>query len=226
MAAENVVEARNIVKTYVLGKKRFEVLKGVSFSARKGEFLSIQGPSGSGKTTLIFLAAGLDLPDSGEIIVNGANLAEMSDKERTVWRRRNVGIVFQFYHLLPTLTALENILLVMELAGIPKKERTSRAMDLLDFVGLRSAADKYPAELSGGEQQRIAIARALAADPPVLLADEPTANLDTHNKVRIVKLLRKAAENGTTVIMATHDPALAEESDRILRLVDGAIVEE
>ncbi|MEB3846574.1 MAG: ABC transporter ATP-binding protein [Desulfurococcales archaeon] len=226
MAAENVVEARNIVKTYVLGKKRFEVLKGVSFSARKGEFLSIQGPSGSGKTTLIFLAAGLDLPDSGEIIVNGANLAEMSDKERTVWRRRNVGIVFQFYHLLPTLTALENILLVMELAGIPKKERTSRAMDLLDFVGLRNAADKYPAELSGGEQQRIAIARALAADPPVLLADEPTANLDTHNKVRIVKLLRKAAENGTTVIMATHDPALAEESDRILRLVDGAIVEE
>lgn len=226
MPAENVVEARNIVKTYVLGKKRFEVLKGVSFSARKGEFLSIQGPSGSGKTTLIFLAAGLDLPDSGEIIVNGANLAEMSDKERTVWRRRNVGIVFQFYHLLPTLTALENILLVMELAGIPKKERTSRAMDLLDFVGLRSAADKYPAELSGGEQQRIAIARALAADPPVLLADEPTANLDTHNKVRIVKLLRKAAENGTTVIMATHDPALAEESDRILRLVDGAIVEE
>ncbi len=226
MPAENVVEARNIVKTYVLGKKKFEVLKGVSFSARKGEFLSIQGPSGSGKTTLIFLAAGLDLPDSGEIIVNGANLAEMSDKERTVWRRRNVGIVFQFYHLLPTLTALENILLVMELAGIPKKERTSRAMDLLDFVGLRSAADKYPAELSGGEQQRIAIARALAADPPVLLADEPTANLDTHNKVRIVKLLRKAAENGTTVIMATHDPALAEESDRILRLVDGAIVEE
>lgn len=226
MAAENVVEARNIVKTYVLGKKRFEVLKGVSFSARKGEFLSIQGPSGSGKTTLIFLAAGLDLPDSGEIIVNGANLAEMSDKERTVWRRRNVGIVFQFYHLLPTLTALENILLVMELAGIPKRERTSRAIDLLDFVGLRNAADKYPAELSGGEQQRIAIARALAADPPVLLADEPTANLDTHNKVRIVKLLRKAAENGTTVIMATHDPALAEESDRILRLVDGAIVEE
>ncbi len=226
MPAENVVEARNIVKTYVLGKKKFEVLKGVSFSARKGEFLSIQGPSGSGKTTLIFLAAGLDLPDSGEIIVNGANLAEMSDKERTVWRRRNVGIVFQFYHLLPTLTALENILLVMELAGIPKKERTSRAMDLLDFVGLRSAADKYPAELGGGEQQRIAIARALAADPPVLLADEPTANLDTHNKVRIVKLLRKAAENGTTVIMATHDPALAEESDRILRLVDGAIVEE
>ncbi len=226
MPAENVVEARNIVKTYVLGKKKFEVLKGVSFSARKGEFLSIQGPSGSGKTTLIFLAAGLDLPDSGEIIVNGANLAEMSDKERTVWRRRNVGIVFQFYHLLPTLTALENILLVMELAGIPKKERTSRAMDLLDFVGLRSAADKYPAELSGGEQQRIAIARALAADPPVLLADEPTANLDTHNKVRIVKLLRKAAENGTTVIMATHDPALAEESDRILRLVDGVIVEE
>ena len=226
MAAENVVEARNIVKTYVLGKKRFEVLKGVSFSARKGEFLSIQGPSGSGKTTLIFLAAGLDLPDSGEIIVNGANLAEMSDKERTVWRRRNVGIVFQFYHLLPTLTALENILLVMELAGIPKRERTSRAIDLLDFVGLRSAADKYPAELSGGEQQRIAIARALAADPPVLLADEPTANLDTHNKVRIVKLLRKAAENGTTVIMATHDSALAEESDRILRLVDGVIVEE
>ena len=208
------------------GERKYEVLKGVSLTAGKGEFLAIQGPSGSGKTTLIYLVAGIDTPDKGDIIVNGSKISALKEGERTRWRRRNIGIVFQFYHLLPTLTALENILLPMELAGIPKHERHEKAMRLLEFVNMTRAADKFPSELSGGEQQRIAIARALAADPPVILADEPTANLDTANKKRIVQLLREAADKGTTVIMTTHDPELAGYADRIVRLVDGVVVEE
>ncbi len=221
-----LITVNGVYKSYIYGDKRYQVLKGVSLTARGGEFLAIQGPSGSGKTTLIYLIAGIDTPDEGEIIVNGAKVSAMKEGERTRWRRRNIGIIFQFYHLIPTLTALENILLPMELAGIPKEERISRARRLLEFVGMESGGDKFPSELSGGEQQRIAIARALAAEPPVILADEPTANLDTANKRRIVQLLREAADKGTTVIMTTHDPELAEAADRVVRLVDGVVVEE
>jgi putative ABC transport system ATP-binding protein len=223
---EDLVIVDEVYKSYMYGKNKYEVLKGVNLKAGRGEFLAIQGPSGSGKTTLIYLIAGIDVPDKGYILVNGSKISAMKEGERTRWRRRNIGIVFQFYHLLPTLTAIENILLSMELAGIPKKERHEKARMLLEFVGLEEAADKFPSELSGGEQQRIAIARALAAEPPIILADEPTANLDTTNKKRIVQLLHQATERGTTVIMTTHDPELARSADRVVKLKDGVIMEE
>ena len=211
-------------KVYRLGLVEVPALRGVSFTVERGEFAAVVGPSGSGKSTLIFLAAGIEAPTRGRIVALGEEISSRGEGWRRRWRRRNVGVVFQFFHLIPTLTALENVMLAMELAGTHKGRRKERAMELLEFVGLASKADRYPYELSGGEQQRVAIARALAHDPPLLLADEPTANLDTENKRRVVELLREAAGNGRTVIFATHDPDLARGADRVVRLVDGRVV--
>ncbi|GBF09058.1 antimicrobial peptide ABC transporter ATP-binding protein [Aeropyrum pernix] len=204
-----------------MGRVSTTVLKGVSFTASKGEFLGILGPSGSGKSTLIMLLAGIDTPDKGKVVVDGVEVSSLPPGARSSWRRRNVGIVFQFFHLIPTLTALENLLLGMEVAGV-RKDR-DRAIGLLRFVGLEDKADRFPAELSGGEQQRVAIARALAHNPKLLLADEPTANLDYENKIKVVKLLRMAADKGTTVVFATHDQHLVEEADRIVEVRDGRV---
>ncbi len=221
-----LVVVDDVWKSYRIGGSRVEVLRGVSLEVDEGEFLAILGPSGSGKTTLVYLMAGLDVPDRGRIVVGGVEVSSLSPRERAVWRRGNVGIVFQFFHLIPVLTVLENVILPMELSGRPRgRERVERARWLLGYVGLSGMEDRFPSELSGGEQQRVAVARALAADPDLILADEPTANLDTANKKRIVELLRGAAGMGKTVVMTTHDEGLASMADRIVRLVDGVIVE-
>ena len=217
-----VVRLEEVYKYY---GERIVALRGVSFRVERGEFVAILGPSGSGKSTLINLVAGLDKPDRGSVEVLGERISEWSPSRRAVWRRRSIGIVFQFYHLFPLLTALENVMLPMKLAGIFRGREKERALDLLELVGMRDKADRYPGELSGGEQQRVAIARALANDPPILLADEPTASLDSENKMRILELLGDIHRLGKTVILTTHDPVLAERAERIICLVDGVIRE-
>ncbi len=221
-----VIVFEDVWKIYRTGRGvEYPALRGVSLEIGEGEFVALLGPSGSGKTTLIYLAGGIDVATRGRVVVNGTDLGRLSESERAKWRRRNVGIVFQFYHLVPTLTVLENVLLPMDLAGHPPKaERRRRALELLDLVGMMDKADKFPSQLSGGEQQRVAIARALAADPPLLLADEPTANLDTENKERVVELLVEANRLGKTVLYATHDPGLASRAGRIVEIRDGRIV--
>lgn len=214
----------DVWKSYRSGRVIEEVLKGITFTVEKGTFTAIVGPSGSGKSTIIFLAAGIDTPTRGTVMVLGEDLAGRGEAWRRRWRRRNVGIVFQFFHLIPTLTALENVMLSMELARA-SGDRRARAMELLEFVGLKGKESRYPSELSGGEQQRVAIARALAHDPPLVLADEPTANLDYENKMRVVELLREAAGDGRTVVFATHDPDLVRGADRVVRVLDGRVVE-
>lgn len=217
-----VVRLEEVYKYY---GERIVALRGVSFRVERGEFVAILGPSGSGKSTLINLVAGLDKPNRGSVEVLGERISEWSPSRRAVWRRRSIGIVFQFYHLFPLLTALENVMLPMKLAGIFRGREKERALDLLELVGMRDKADRYPGELSGGEQQRVAIARALANDPPILLADEPTASLDSENKMRILELLGDIHRLGKTVILTTHDPVLAERAERIICLVDGVIRE-
>ncbi len=201
-----------------------QALRGVDLEVEEGEFLAIVGPSGSGKSTLMSLIGGLDRPDSGRIVVLGAELSSMGPSARARWRRRSVGIVFQFFHLFPLLTALENVMLPMAIAGSFRGRRRERAMELLELVGVAHAANRYPSELSGGEQQRVALARALANDPPLILADEPTASLDSENKERIVELLARVNEMGKTVILTTHDRGLASRAGRIVGLLDGRVV--
>ncbi len=218
------VQVRDVWKDYVIDKIKVTALRGVNLDVGKGEFVALAGPSGSGKSTLIYLLSGLDIPTRGSIVIGGVEISRLSSSSRALWRRRNVGVVFQFFHLIPTLTALENVLLPMELAGVPPARRVGRALELLEFVGLRDKAGRYPWELSGGEQQRVAIARALAANPPLILADEPTANLDYENKIKIVELLKEISRMGKTVMFATHDVELARIADRIAYIRDGMII--
>lgn len=214
----------NVTKEYRSGSTVHMALKNVSLEIGRGEFVALVGPSGSGKTTLIHLISGLDTPTRGRVVVGGVEISSMGEASRARWRRRNVGIVFQFLHLVPTLTALENIMLPMELAGVPRRERRERALKLLEFVGLADKASRLPSELSGGEQQRIAVARALAAGPPLLVADEPTANLDRRNKFIVMELLERAAMRGVTVVYTTHDQEVAELARKRVALRDGKIV--
>jgi putative ABC transport system ATP-binding protein len=222
--AMGFVEVRDVWKDYVVGRVRVTALRGVSLDVDSGEFLAVTGPSGSGKSTLIYLLSGLDVPTRGLIRVGEVEVSRLDQARRASWRRRSVGVIFQFFHLIPTLTALENVLLTMELAGVPAGKRVERALELLEFVGLKDKAGRYPWELSGGEQQRVAIARAIAHNPPLILADEPTANLDYENKVRIVELLREVSNAGKTVVFATHDVELARRADRVVHLRDGVVV--
>ena len=222
MSVVRFVDVWKVYKTP--GGVEYAALRGVTLEVGEGELVALLGPSGSGKTTMIYLAGGIELPTRGRVVVNGVDLARMSESERAKWRRRNVGIVFQFYHLVPTLTVLENVLLPMELAGWgSRSERIERARALLELVGMWDKRGKYPPQLSGGEQQRVAIARALSADPPLILADEPTANLDTENKHRIIELLVEVNRLGKTVIYATHDPSLASRAQRVVRIRDGVL---
>ncbi len=226
-AGDEVIVFRGVWKIYRSGRVEYPALRGIDMVVRRGEYIGLVGPSGSGKSTVINLAGGIDTPTRGSVIVLGEDIGRRSEGWRARWRRRSVGIVFQFFHLVPTLTALENVILPMELAKLySRRERRERALKLLEFVGLRDKANKYPSELSGGEQQRVAIARALAADPPIILADEPTANLDTENKKRIIELLDKAHRLGKTIVFSTHDERLAEKATRIINIVDGRIVGE
>ncbi len=219
------VTAEDLVKVYRLGKVKVTALRGLNMRVKSGEFVAIMGPSGCGKTTLLNLIGGLDRPTAGKIFIGKGELTALSERELEKYRLLGVGIVFQFFNLVPTLTALENVELPMALAG--KERRKERAMELLELVGLEHRAHHKPDELSGGEQQRVAIACALANDPPLILADEPTGELDRENARLVVSLLRRLSkELGKTVIVATHDYWVAKEADRVLRMEDGLIVGE
>jgi putative ABC transport system ATP-binding protein len=201
-----------------------QALKGIDLEVRKGEYLSIMGPSGSGKTTLFNLIGGLDTPTSGKVLIEGMDISTMSPFERTVLRCHRVGYIFQTFNLIPILSALDNVALPMIFAGIPKDERIKKAKELLDLVGLSDRLDHKPTQLSGGQQQKVAIARALANNPAIILADEPTGNLDLSTGMSIVQILyRLKTEMNTTVICATHDLKMIEVSDRIAWLTDGQI---
>jgi putative ABC transport system ATP-binding protein len=223
MSALSILDVQHLTKTYDTGAGKLTVLKDISFALPAGSTCSILGPSGSGKTTLLGLCAGLDRPTSGSVLLNGITLGEEDEDERARIRNEHVGFVFQNFQLIPTLTALENVTVPMELRG----DRSARqlGLDLLGRVGLGERIDHYPAQLSGGEQQRVAIARAFANAPRILFADEPTGNLDSETGARIVALLESLnRESKTTIILVTHDLNLAAHAQRIIRLSDGSVV--
>jgi ABC-type lipoprotein export system ATPase subunit len=222
--SEILLSARGLKKTYVMGKRTLEVLRGVDVEIARGDFVALRGASGTGKSTLLHLIGGLDSPNAGEILFRGQNLAQFSETELTHYRNRRVGFVFQSYHLLPELTALENVCLTARIARISTADATKRARELLARVGLSGRLDHKPAELSGGEQQRVAIARALVNEPELLLADEPTGNLDSKTGSEIMALLQSLrTEQQTTLVIATHDTKVAATAPRVIELVDGLI---
>lgn len=222
-----MIRAINLHKIYRQGKSEIAALAGVSLDIQRGEFVVIMGPSGSGKSTLLHLIGGLDRPTRGEVLIDGRIISQMSDNEVTLLRRRQIGFVFQFFNLLPTLTAVENVMLPLILDGQATAAARTQAGGLLERVGLAARSDHLPEELSGGEIQRIAIARGLAFNPPILLADEPTGNLDSKTGEEILKLMRRInREAGCTVVMVTHNREAAEYGDRVIHLRDGAVEEE
>jgi ABC-type lipoprotein export system ATPase subunit len=221
---ELLLSARNVSKSYVMGKRSLEVLRRVSLDVARGEFLALRGASGAGKSTLLHLFGGLDSPNAGEIWFAGKNLAHASEAELTQLRNAKVGFIFQAYHLLPELDALENVCVPARLARVPAATAAKRGRDLLQRVGLGARLDHKPYELSGGEQQRVAIARALMNEPELILADEPTGNLDSYTGHEIVDLLVSLrAERNTTLIIATHDANVAARAPKTIQLVDGQI---
>lgn len=221
-----MIQVSHVSKTYVQGKREISALSNVSFRIEGGEFLSIMGPSGSGKSTLLNLIGGLDQPTSGQIFLDGSALHGISDDELTLIRRRKVGFVFQFFNLLPILTAEENVGLPLLLDGVPFSQIRHKAIRILESVGLGSRIGHRPEQLSGGEMQRVAIARALITDPAVLLADEPTGNLDSHISEDILGLLKNLNQAGQTIVMVTHDNKAAGFGKRIIKLKDGGITED
>ena len=217
-----VVEAIDLKKTYMLGKVPVEALHGVNLKVETGEFLAILGPSGSGKSTLLNLIGALDKPTSGKLLVEGTDLSTLNDNQLTDVRRR-IGFVFQFFNLIPRFTAKDNVELSMAIAGVCKADRSQRAAELLETVGLKDRMSHKPAELSGGQQQRVAIARALANSPRFLLMDEPTGNIDSKTAQEIIGLIRNLNAGGVTIIMVTHDQHLASEATRTVQVLDGVI---
>lgn len=218
---DNFIEFKNVTKGYKIGGKTYNALDNVSFSLPKGEFVCILGPSGAGKSTLLNLLGGMDTVTSGDIIIDKENISKKSDKELTSYRAENVGFIFQFYNILPTLTVLENVEIVKDIVKRPKS-----AKNILKDVGLSEHLNKFPNQLSGGEQQRVSIARAIAKNPKLLLCDEPTGALDSKTGVEVLKLLKKQcdANNGeNTVIIVTHNALIAEVADRVIRLKNGQI---
>ncbi len=229
LVSEPIISVRNLAKTIASGRNRVEILRGVDFEVPKGQYVAIMGPSGSGKSTLLGLLAGLDAATSGSIRLDGEEITGLGEDDLARLRGRKIGFVFQSYHLIPTLTAEENVLLPLELAGnglpIDGRESLERARELLGAVGLLERRDHYPVQLSGGEQQRVALARAFMVHPPILLADEPTGNLDTANGHHVLELLLKLnRQEGTTLLLVTHDVELAANADRRITLRDGRIV--
>ncbi len=219
-----IVEARSVRKTYDTGAVRVDALRGVDLSLEQGEMVSIMGPSGCGKTTLLNCLSGLDSVDGGEIVIEGTPLSEMSDRERTDYRARRMGFVFQFYNLMPVLTAVENVELPLLLARASGEESRRRALAALELVGLADRANHVPDALSGGERQRVTIARSLVNDPAIVWADEPTGDLDSENAAEIVELMRHLnVERGLSFLIVTHDIAVGRKTDRIVRMVDGEI---
>jgi len=219
-----IVEARSIQKRYDTGTVRVDALRGVDLTLEHGEMVAIMGPSGCGKTTLLNCLSGLDSLDGGEVVIEGTPLSEMSDRERTDYRARRMGFVFQFYNLMPVLTAVENVELPLLLARADGDEARRRALDALQLVGLRERAGHVPDALSGGERQRVTIARSLVNDPAIVWADEPTGDLDSENAGEIVELMRRLnLERGLTFLIVTHDISVGRKTDRIVRMVDGVI---
>jgi lipoprotein-releasing system ATP-binding protein len=220
----NLLSARGLHKTYLLGHRSLEVLRGVDLELRQGDFLALRGASGAGKSTLLHLLGGLDSPSQGEIWLGGRNLATLSALELARVRNEEVGFIFQAYYLLPELDALENVCLPARMARIPAGRAESRGRELLERVGLKERIEHKPYELSGGEQQRVAIARSLINEPHLILADEPTGNLDSHTGEEIINLLVSIrAEQQTTLIMATHDTRVAARAPQVIELVDGQL---
>lgn len=220
-----VIRADNITRNLRVGTHVVHALRGVDLDIYPNEMVGIIGPSGSGKSTLLGIIGGLDSPTDGTIEIGGVDITLMNESQLTDIRNQKIGFIFQFFNLIPTLTALENVALPIEFAQVSQHKPRRRAEELLDTLGLGSRLHHRPNELSGGQQQRVAIARALANDPPILLADEPTGNLDSKSGDNVLEALKTIREeNGTTVVLVTHDPALATQMDRVLKLVDGRIV--
>ncbi len=218
-----MIELRDITKSF----GSLQVLKGISLQINKGEVVSIVGPSGAGKTTLLQIMGTLDNADSGEIIINGKDVGRMSQKEQAQFRNRNIGFVFQFHQLLPEFTALENVMIPAMIAHKPQKEAKKRAYELLEYLGLKDRADHKPSELSGGEKQRVAVARALVNEPSVILADEPSGSLDSRNKSELHQLFFDLRDQfGQTFVIVTHDEELARTTDRTIHIKDGEVVDE
>ncbi len=222
-----LIETKGLVKIYRGNGVETKALRGVDLEIEKGEFTAIAGPSGSGKTTLLHLLGGLDLPTQGQVWLEGQRVDRLSPVQRARMRLAKVGFVFQSYNLIPVLTALENAAFVLELRGVPKAERERRAREALNTLGLAGLESKRPNQLSGGQQQRVAVARALAAKPAIVLADEPTANLDTESGLALIELMKRLNEHeGMTFVFSTHDPRLLEHVRRIVHLEDGRIAGE
>lgn len=225
MSKDIVVQLRNVVKTYRYGKQYVQALRGIDLDVQRGEIVCIVGPSGSGKTTLLNIIGGLDKADIGKVIVDGIDICSLGERELVWFRLRKIGYVFQFYNLIPTLSVLENVELPMYLLGIKERDRKEKALELLQLVGIQHLANRTPDTLSGGEQQRVAIARALAANPVVILMDEPTGALDTENTKKLMDLVKKLNKKlSQTFIIATHDILVAKECTNIYTLRDGKII--
>jgi ABC-type lipoprotein export system ATPase subunit len=222
--SDPLLSARQVTKAYAMGRRTLEVLRGVSLDVARGDFVALRGASGAGKSTLLHLFGGLDTPNAGEIFLDGKKLALLSDEQITVLRNRKVGFIFQAYHLLPELDALENVCLPARMARSDAAKTAARGRELLARVGLGERMDHKPMELSGGEQQRVAIARALINEPELILADEPTGNLDSHTGAEIMELLCKLREERrVTLVIATHDASVAARAPKVVQLVDGKI---
>ena len=222
---KTLLQVKRLEHSFSVGEENVHALRGVSFEAKTGEVTAIVGPSGCGKSTLLYLLGLLDRPDEGEILLDNKSVSQASDQVRTELRNKNVGFVFQFHFLIKELTACENVSMPLLKAGIERKEANKRAMSVLEKLGLGDKTERFANKLSGGEQQRVAIARAMVNSPSLLLADEPTGNLDSENSKKVFQLLlRFAREENTAVILVTHNPEIADKCDRILRMKDGQIV--
>jgi putative ABC transport system ATP-binding protein len=223
----HLIDLNAVTKSYQTDAGLFMALNGIDLHVAPGEFVAIVGKSGSGKTTLINMITGLDHPSSGQILVGGTAVEKLSENRLAIWRGRTIGVVFQFFQLLPTLTALENVMLPMDFCATPAiGERRACALELLALMEIDGHANKLPARLSGGQQQRVAIARALATDPPILAADEPTGNLDSKTAAAVFSLFGRLTVLGKTILMVTHDPDLARRAGRQLHIADGMIVDD
>lgn len=219
-----VIEVKQVEKSFTVGGNAVKILKGVSMTVQPGEFVAIVGPSGNGKSTLLNMITGIDRPSNGEVFVTKQPLHKLSENALAIWRGQNLGIIFQFFQMLPSLSLLQNVILPMEFANkYTRKERQARAMALLELVGLAEQANKLPGMVSGGQQQRAAIARALANDPPLLVGDEPTGNLDAKTANEVFELFYKLVDSGKTMLMVTHDKALAARVPRVVEIVNGLI---